>query len=493
MNLHALLTEVGCSIETAAQIEVLAITLDSRAVEPGTVFIALQGTKSHGMNYVEQAVAQGAVAVLHDQWEGELPASVPCIHVVDLRSKLGRLAHAFYQKPCAEMPVIGVTGTNGKTTTVHLMGELARAMGRSAGRIGTLGVFVGVDQLVDADRTTPDALRLAEYMRAFRDRGVELCAMEVSSHALDQERVSGVPIKVAVFTNLTRDHLDYHGTMEAYGAAKARLFKDFDLDAAVIDVDDPFGARLAQELTDVDVWTVGHDATARIRLTNCAPTETGSTVEVEVEGEAYRLNVPLLGQFNAKNALYSITALSLATNTPWSQVASATSKVRPAPGRMESFVAEGRPTVVIDFAHTPDALENALVTSRWHAEGALWVVFGCGGDRDKGKRPLMGEVASRYADRIVITSDNPRSEDPKAIKDDILSGIACTSIVDVELDRATAIKQSVAQAAPQDLILVAGKGHERTQVIGAQTLAYSDRAVVADLFGLLNPGGPHAA
>lgn len=493
MNLLRLLAEVGCPAESAEHIEVNGLTLDSRRVIPGTVFVAIQGSQSHGMVHVDQALSFGAAAVLYDQWDQAVPAGIPCIRVPELRTHLGALAHAFYENPCKSMAMLGVTGTNGKTTVVHLIGELTRALGIHAGRIGTLGVFVGVEQLQESDRTTPDAIRLAECLHELKTRDVSLTAMEVSSHALDQGRVTGVPFKVAVFTNLTRDHLDYHGSMEAYGQAKARLFKEFPIASAVIDIDDACGRQLAAELNGCDVWTVGADVNARIQVVDLQPVAQGTQMKVRVDEEEHVLSVPLLGGFNAKNALYAVTALSLAEDLPWISVANALGQVKAAPGRMELFRTAGQPTVVVDYAHTPDALENALLTARDHTEGALWVVFGCGGDRDRGKRPLMGEVADRLADRIVLTADNPRSEDPEAIIADIRAGIADASKTTLEPNRTRAIQHAVREASPVDLIVLAGKGHERTQVMADRTLPHSDRAVMAELYGLLHAGGAHVA
>lgn len=493
MKLDDVLKVINLNVDKAAEIAITGLSLDSRTIEYGFAFVAIQGSDRHGMEYVDQAISQGAVVVLYDHWDGPLPSGIPSIAVPKLRERLGTLAHAFFSHPADRMQVIGVTGTNGKTTTVHLIGQLANALGLKVGRMGTLGIFVGSDQVVDGERTTPDAVSVAEHFATFRDRGVALCAMEVSSHALDQHRVAGVPFEVGVFTNLTRDHLDYHGTMAAYGAAKRRLFIDYSLRAAVIDIDDAFGAQLAIDLPDLEQWTIGSGPDARVRILGIEATDHGSLVAFSVNQQTYRCHIPLLGHFNAKNTLAALTALHACGRLDWAATESIVGELRAAPGRMEAFQAEGAPTVVVDYAHTPDALKHALETARWHTRGALWVVFGCGGDRDRGKRPLMGEVASACADRIVLTSDNPRSERLETIIADIQSGLPLSVQIDIEPDRAQAIQKSFDAAGADDLILVAGKGHERTQTVGQRVIPYSDRATVAHLFGLISEGGLHAS
>jgi len=493
MTLAQLLASIEMDLSQAGVVQLTGLTLDSRAVVEGDVFVAMAGTQSHGMLFADQAVRQGAVAILFDAWDGAIPAGIPVIQVSDLRRRLGLLAHAFFQNPAQGQQVIGVTGTNGKTTIVHLLSQLASAQGLRVGRMGTLGIFVGQDQLADGDRTTPDAIHVAKYFADFRDRGVQLCAMEVSSHALDQYRVAGVPFDIGVFTNLTRDHLDYHGTMEAYGAAKQRLFTEYGLRSAVIDRDDPFGDHLVSTLSDIDIWSFGLHPDARVRIESLKATDQGSQMVVVIAGSQFVLNVPLLGYFNARNALAALVALHVAGQLHWDDAPDLLATLKPAPGRMEAFRADGRPTVVVDYAHTPDALKNALQTARWHTEGDLWVVFGCGGDRDQGKRALMGEVAADLADHVVLTSDNPRSESAQVIAEDIAVGAKHSAKIQVQLDRAKAIQQAFDAASEADLILVAGKGHEHTQTVGDRVLPYSDRATVAQLFGLLNSGVAHAS
>ena len=491
-TLANLLDAIDLPIEGAERIAVSGLTLDSRLVTPGTVFVAVAGSTAHGMEFIETAIEQGAVAVLFDDWTQSVPTRLPCIRINALRERLPQIVRAFYDDPYAEMRVIGVTGTNGKTTTVQLIAQFAEALSLIAGRIGTLGVSVGVEKLTESDRTTPDAVTLGAFFDQLRHRGASITAMEVSSHALDQGRVLGVPFEVGVFTNLSRDHLDYHGSMEAYGEAKARLFRDFPLETAVIYIDDAFGRALAESAAIENILTYGFADDARVRLLKVMPTESGSDVACEFDGEPVGLHIPLLGQFNALNAVAALAAVDAVCPGRRDRLMAAASTLKPAAGRMEWFKEPGRPTVVIDFAHTPDALENALATCRLHAPGQLWVVFGCGGERDTGKRPLMGEVAGRLADRVVLTADNPRSEKPETICEAIKAGTSSQSIV-VEVDRGRAIRGAIDGAAPEDWVLIAGKGHERTQEIGARKLPYSDRLQVAQILGLIDQGGPHAS
>ena len=315
--------------------------------------------------------------------------------------------------------------------------------------------------------------------------------MEVSSHALDQGRVDGIPFTVGLMTNLTRDHLDYHQTMEAYGEAKARLFRDFDLQAAVFNVDDAFCRTLTEHARSATVTTYGYGA-EHIDIQAIQPVAHGSTIHVSINGVGYELKTSLLGAFNSSNMMAAIAVITTLFPEDIEKVLTFIPKLQAAPGRMEWFRAPNFATVVIDYAHTPDALENAIKTCRDHCDGEVWSVFGCGGDRDVGKRPLMGRVASEWSDHVVLTSDNPRSESPQKIVDEIRSGMTKAPVLE-ELDRAQAIRFVVENAATDDWVLLAGKGHENTQTIGQTTAVYSDRAEVARLFGLMNPEVQHAS
>ena len=492
MRLDQLLSQIGLYFDRASGVDISDLTLDSRQVTEGSLFIAIQGSGTHGMTFVDQAIANGAAAILYDTWGGDIPRHVPALHVTGLQAQIGPLAHAFYGHPCQAMRVIGVTGTNGKTTTVHLIAQLADTLGLKAARIGTLGISIGSDKLVDSDRTTPDAITLAKIFSELRDREVDLVAMEVSSHALDQHRVDGIPFDIAVMTNLSRDHLDYHEDMESYGQAKARLFEDFDLKASVLNADDAFCQSLMKRLASSQLVTYGTSSSADFSIKAVEATSDGSLIDVSVHGALRQLKLPLLGDFNVENALAAVAVMTTIEPEKAEQVLSAISRLQTAPGRMECFQSPGSATVVVDYAHTPDALERALVTCRKHCQGKLWSVFGCGGDRDTGKRPLMGRIATELSDCVVLTSDNPRSEPPQAILNEIRAGMTKPPMRE-EIDRSMAIRFAVENASSNDYILIAGKGHESTQVIGQTIRPFSDRVEVARLFGLMDQEVQHAS
>ena len=491
MRLDRLLAEIGLDDDRASGVDVAGLTLDSRQVVDGTLFVAMQGSAGHGMDYIDAAITSGASAVIYDGWDGPVPNMIPVLHIPGLRRQLGRIAHAFYGNPCSGMCVVGVTGTNGKTTTVHFISQLADQLGLKAAQIGTLGVSVGAEKISESDRTTPDAIMLASIFAKLRDKGVNFVAMEVSSHALDQGRADGIPFTVGVMTNLTRDHLDYHETMEAYGEAKARLFRDFDLQAAVFNVDDAFCRTMLENALSATITTYGYGA-AHVDIQAIEPIAHGSRIHVSINGVGYELKTSLLGAFNASNMMAAIAAITTLFPENIEQVLALISKLQAAPGRMEWFSAPNFATVVIDYAHTPDALENAIRTCQTQCDGEVWSVFGCGGDRDVGKRPLMGRVASEWSDHVVLTSDNPRSESPQKIVDEIRSGMAKAPVLE-EPDRAQAIRFAVENAAADDWVLLAGKGHENTQTIGQTVAVYSDRAEVARLIGLMNSEAQHAS
>ena len=491
MRLDHLLSEIGVQFDQASAITCVDMTLDSRQVIDGSLFVALQGTSDHGMHYVSDAITAGAVAVIYDEWAEDIPQQIPALRINGLRQKLGHLAQAFYGNPADQMRVIGVTGTNGKTTVVHLIAQLAEHIGVRAACIGTLGVSIGAEKLLNSDRTTPDAITLASMFADLKNREVELVAMEVSSHALDQFRVDGVSFDAAVMTNLSRDHLDYHGTMEAYGHAKERLFHDFPIQSAVLNADDEYCRQIVSSISESQVITYGRDADS-VRIRAIVPSTAGTQVDIEVDGQVHRVESDLLGEFNASNLVAAFASLYSLFPESSSKLLEAIPRLNAAPGRMESFSIPDSPTVVVDYAHTPDALSNALSTCRQHAHGNLWCVFGCGGDRDTGKRPLMGSIAEELSDYVILTSDNPRSEPPQQIIDNIREGMANAPHL-VEFDRSKAIEYALHHAAANDLVLLAGKGHESTQVIGQQMLTHSDRAEVARLFGLLEQGVQHAS
>ncbi len=465
-----------------ANLDINGLSLDSRLVCRGDLFIALPGSRAQGHTFITVAVAAGAVAVVFDeQVQFTDECSVPALAVVDLAHKAGVIAGRFYGHPSSELLMVGVTGTNGKTSCSHFIAQALDGQPKSSAVIGTLGNGL-LGQLNTATHTTPDALSLHAMLRSFVDQGVGEVAMEVSSHGLEQGRVSGVEFDVAVFTNLSRDHLDYHGDMESYGRAKARLFAMPGLRHAVINGDDDFGLTLLAELpatVNSVVYTLGQApfevATVRGQLLKIG--RAGLALAVETPWGNGQFISPLLGRFNASNLL-AVLATLLVTGMPLALALQRLESVQTVPGRVERFGAAGQPLVVVDYAHTPDALEQVLLTLREHCDGELWCLFGCGGDRDKGKRPLMGAIAERLADHVVVTDDNPRHEAGQQIIDEILAGMQSPQNVTVVRARGAAIRHIIKQASGRDVVLIAGKGHEDYQLVGDEKHPFSDRAQV---------------
>jgi len=469
------------------------VTVDSRAVTPGALFLACRGRTHHGMRFAAEALRCGARAVLYepDGMDADsLPEPSPGIFIgglAHLSEHAGAIAARFFGAPSAALTVAGITGTNGKTTCAWLLAQALEASGRPAAYMGTLG-FGRPPQLTATVHTTPDAVSVQRQLAALRALGAECVSMEVSSHALDQGRVNGVRFNTAAFTNLTRDHLDYHGTMETYGAAKARLFHFAGLAHRVINIDDPFGAALAAEPSPARL-TVTTRAAERARAVGAAqfvralrvtPEPTGLTIGVESSWGTAELAVRLMGEFNVDNSL-TVLAVLLAWGVPLPAAVRALGRCRAASGRMEMFGGRGvTPLAIVDYAHTPDALEKALRAARLHCRGLLRVVFGCGGDRDAGKRPLMGRIAAELADDLIVTDDNPRTEDPARIVADILAGVSRHTPLVVEHDRALAIRLALGRSGPDDVVLIAGKGHEDYQILGAERRPFRDQAVVMD-------------
>jgi len=455
---------------------VSGLTADSRGVTPGMAYIAVRGSRADGHRFCADAVAKGAALLVVERPQG---LAVPDVVVRDGRRAAVTLARAWYDDPGAHLVLVGITGTNGKTTTTGLVRHLCNARG-SAGSIGTLGAFDGAGEAVASTAgslTTPGPVDLQATLAALRARGVTHVAMEASSHALDQERLDGLAFQAAVFTNLTRDHLDYHGTMGAYLAAKLRLA---DLLApggtAVVNLDDPAWAAMPPVPRRL---TFGLDPAADVRAAGMVLEAAGSRFQLVTPEGVSEVRLPLCGEFNVANAL-AAAAAAIALGFPAAAVASRLSSAPMVPGRMERLAE--RPVVLRDYAHTPDALERALRTLRPLTPGRLVVVFGAGGDRDRGKRPVMGRLAADLADVAIVTSDNPRTEDPAAIVRDIVAGMAGSAPV-VELDRRRAIAQALGMAREGDTILLAGKGHETYQVIGTEKLPFDERAIVAELLG----------
>lgn len=464
------------------------LSADSRQLAPGDVFLAMPGARSDGRACLQEAVARGAVAVLWEREgiaavEGAKMLTVPNVGVTHLREHSGEIAHLVYGRPSEKLRMVGVTGTNGKTSVSQWIAQALTLLGKPCAVIGTLGNgFPG--ELQDSPNTTPDAVTLQRVLAGFVAADAAACAMEVSSIGLDQGRVAAVAFDIAVFTNLTRDHLEYHGSMEAYGAAKKQLFVMPGIKAAVINLDDPFGVTLCAGLaggvrrigyTLEDASTMAGQADEIVAAENLVVTGNGLAFNIRTRQGEVRIEAPLLGRFNAANLLAVLGTL-LASGIALEQAAKVLPVLTPPPGRMQAAACgQDEPLVVIDYAHSPDALEQALATLAEIAAargGKIICLFGCGGERDPGKRPLMGKVAEFLADRVLLTNDNPRGEDPQAIIDDILRGTS--GGVSVEPDRAAAIQSAVMDAAANDVVLVAGKGHEHYQEIAGRRLPFSD-------------------
>jgi UDP-N-acetylmuramoyl-L-alanyl-D-glutamate--2,6-diaminopimelate ligase len=523
-------------VAAPAALEVSDVTLDSRAASPGALFLACRGHGRHGAEFAGEAVARGARAVLYEpspgaleliegalrglprargagpgaQGEGpqgrgpqgdgpggERSQEVFVAPVTELSRQVGTVADRFFGHPSQALKVVGITGTNGKTTSAWLLAQALSRCGRAGGPatmegrrhgvaayMGTLG-YGFPDALAGTEHTTSDAVTVHRRLAEMRALGAEAVSMEVSSHALDQDRVGGVRFHSAAFTNLTRDHLDYHGTMDSYAQAKARLFAWPGLAARVINVDDDFGARLAGQLsaarlvitTRTTATPVAPPDAKVVRAVRVETAVSGLVIEVDSSWGAARLNMPLIGEFNADNTL-TVLGILLAWDIPLVEAVAALESCRAAPGRMEAFGGrDAAPLAIVDYAHTPDALAKALRAARRHCHGRLRVVFGCGGDRDPGKRPIMGRIAAELADESIVTDDNPRSESPEQIVGQILAGFPERAAARVEHDRARAIRATLERSGPEDVVLIAGKGHEEYQIYGSERRPFSDQSV----------------
>ncbi len=462
--------------------QITGLTLDSRTVQPGDLFFALAGTHTHGEIYIDTALQKGAVAILKETSGASverLAGDIPCLNLPNLSQQVGNIAAQFYDHPTRHLKIIGVTGTNGKTSITHFIAQLLHSHS-PCGLIGTLGNGL-YGALQPGLHTTPDAIQLQSLFAQWREQSVPWAVMEVSSHALVQGRVNGITFDTAVFTNLSRDHLDYHQTMEAYGEAKQRLFHTPQLRTAVINYDDPYGqhllAHLPSSVTPL-TYSIQH-ASADFYANILHSDTTGSELEIQTPQGSGQVHSPLLGQFNVSNLLAALAVL-LNLGRPLTDLLQSLHTLRPVPGRMEHFGQPHQPTVIVDYAHTPDALQQTLTALRPHCHSNLWCIFGCGGNRDRGKRPLMGDIAQRYADKVILTNDNPRHEEPQTILDDILQGMT-TPPVAIIPDRSQAIRDILQQATKDDIIVIAGKGHEDYQQIGDQRLPFSDRQLVISL------------
>ncbi|HEY3413816.1 MAG TPA: UDP-N-acetylmuramoyl-L-alanyl-D-glutamate--2,6-diaminopimelate ligase [Armatimonadota bacterium] len=475
------LAPVGAPPRLDAQID--SIVYDSRQSAPGTVFVAMVGEKTDGHRFLPAAVEAGAVVVGEDE-----DALRGCGGVAFLtpnsRRAIAELACSLYSHPSREMDVIGVTGTNGKTTTVHLIERLYAGLGFSTGRIGTLGVKIG-DIEEEGAHTTPEAPDLQRTLRRMADAGVKKVAMEVSSHALAQDRTWGIVFPTVVFTNLTQDHLDYHHDMEEYFAAKRRLFTEYELSegAAVLNADDPYGRRLAENCSrEISMYGV-NDGAARATDVRLLPGGSEFTLQIGQRFQHVRLMLP--GLFNVYNALAALTAVHSDASQDPERLPAVLETLTGAPGRFEA-VDEGQDfAVLVDYAHTPDALENVLRAARKITpNGRVLAVFGCGGDRDRTKRPLMGHIAGELSDLAFVTSDNPRTEEPQAIVAEVVAGMAGQHNYAVDPDRRAAIHAAIAEAQAGDTVVIAGKGHEDYQILGTVKHHFDDREVAREALKL---------
>lgn len=460
---------------------ITGLALDSRLVHPGNLFFAYPGYEEDGRKYIEAAVANGAVAIV---CEGEKVnafilnnSNVVMFVVPKVAQLVGLIAAKFYDYPTRKLTVIGVTGTNGKTSITQFIAQIFTDLGQKCGVVGTLGVGFP-NQIKMTGLTTPDAITIQSALAEFVKEGAKAVAIEVSSQGMAQNRLQGVDFKIAVFTNLTRDHLDYHKNMQDYAAEKRRLFFTPGLEYAVINTDDEYGVELLRSLpltvkpfayttTDVEVNV------PQVYAKNIKISPNSFNAEVMTPWGNGVLQSSLLGRFNVSNLLAVLSVLCI-SNIELSVVLQHIAQLKNVKGRMQTLGGGKLPLVVVDFAHTPDALEKSLLALREHCRGKLWCVFGCGGDKDRGKRSLMGQIAERYSDQVIITSDNPRSEDPQQISDDIVKGLLCPWAVEVEHDRGVAIFHAIDCAVQGDVVLLAGKGHEDYQIIGKNKIPFND-------------------
>jgi UDP-N-acetylmuramoyl-L-alanyl-D-glutamate--2,6-diaminopimelate ligase len=480
-SLRELLDEI-VEISVANDRAVNGLTVDSRQVHAGDLFIAIPGTLADGRTYISDAIARGATAVLREAGgDYDFDSSpVPIFSCKDLRTRVGIIADRFFGSPSSKLLVIGVTGTNGKTTCTHLLAQVLGHAQKRCALIGTVGAgFPGTLEAMAL--TTPDAISVHGLLARFLREGATHVCVEVSSHALEQGRSVGVAFDLAIFTNLSRDHLDYHGSIDSYAEAKAHLFNVDGLKRAAINQDDPFGRTLLQRVQGkLDVVSFGVDG-GDVCAQEIRPLQDGLELRATTPLGEITLHCPLFGRFNAVNVLAVLAAL-LSCGISLEQAREGLSRIRPVAGRVERFGGEnGQPLAVVDYAHTPDALEQVLRALREHTQGRLYCVFGCGGDRDRGKRPEMGRVAERLADKVVLTDDNPRTESGDRIVAEIAAGMNAKPCI--VRNRASAIRTAIAEANASDIVLIAGKGHEEYQQVGDRRMPYSDRETVRTILG----------
>ena len=480
MQLKKLLAAIPtASIVGSTDRDVAGLAYDSRRVQRDTLFVALRGEKTDGHQFVDQAVERGATVIVYDR-EAKTPHAT-LVRVENARHAMADLAAAFYNRPVRRLKMAGVTGTNGKTTTTFLLKHICEKTGMRCGLIGTVRYEIG-ERILPAVRTTPESLELQELLAQMVNSGCKAAAMEVSSHAIAQERTRGLEFDVAVFTNLTQDHLDFHGTMEAYFESKLKLFTGLASQehkkkaAAVVNLDDRYGEKIIERLgNEVPVVTYGLGARADFRASNYRPEFTGTSYQLDAHGKSYLVRVPLIGRFNVANSLAALAAAN-SLGIPLRDAILSLGKAPQVPGRLEAVPAKRQFQVFVDYAHTPDALLNVLKTVRELSPRKVICVFGCGGDRDRAKRPLMAHAADQNADFSIITSDNPRKEDPEAIIAEVEKGFRSERYEKIT-DRAQAIARAISLAQPRDIVVIAGKGHETYQEFADHTIPFDDIAV----------------
>jgi UDP-N-acetylmuramoyl-L-alanyl-D-glutamate--2,6-diaminopimelate ligase len=488
--------------QLVVDIYVKGLSIDSRDIEPGYLFVAVQGVTNHGRQFVAQAIKRGACAVLVDKAEASIDCTIPVISIPNLHNCLSAIAGRFYQQPSSQIPVYGITGTNGKTTCAHLLAQCLAANDVSCGVMGTLGYGIipaldsvanlngesqhrrvgrPVETFITTGMTTADAISTQKICSELVARTAKTIVMEVSSHGLAQHRVENIDINTAIFTNLSHDHLDYHGSMQAYGEAKARLFKMPSITHAVINQDDNFTGELIKHIKKnvrlatyslIESSTKYDDACAHFSFADATYTSRGVTATLHTPEGEFTISTQLVGAFNLSNILAVISSLYL-NNYALKKIINCLTLLKAVPGRMELIVNQVDLQVVVDFAHTPDALKSALAALSFHQHNKIWCVFGCGGDRDIDKRSKMATIAEQLANHIIITNDNPRTESPQNIFNDIKQGFS-SEHQQIE-NRADAIAYAIQYAEKGDIVLIAGKGHEEYQIIGSEKVAFSDR------------------
>ncbi len=477
-NLKLISDYLGCDID----LNVGQLCSDSRKVTPGDVFVATRGQVQDGRKYINQAVANGASAVLYENDDGFQFASdgIVAVGIENLERKLPKLAAEFYGNPSHSLKLIGITGTNGKSSTAYYIAQLFAAIGIRCGIVGTVGNGF-IDNLIPSPNTTPGPIEIQQELVRQQQMGAEFVAMEVSSHGIAQGRINGLLFATTVFTNITRDHLDFHKTFEEYFAVKQGFILDNASVPVVVNIDDKtVASQLLPKLNDAQIHTVGIGA--QFGISHIEAHGRGTSFNLLFDGSDYSISVPLMGAFNVYNVTEALAAVCCFSNQV-SQLIKSLGQIKPLKGRMELFRNENSPLCLVDYAHTPDGLEKALLGARAHTSGKLICVVGCGGDRDKGKRPMMAQVASSLSDYIIFTDDNPRTEDPKAIVKDMLMG-KITTTYEVIHDRRQAIEHALQHATEQDTVLVAGKGHEDYQIIGTVKHHFSDQEVLKEVLHL---------